>query len=98
MPASKPSRATYPLATIAAYGPDNSRATKLVVGILRRAGQNDPKQMRTWSTDAGDVRNGPLIAAEVADWPHSQGIKETLDYGRIIGCPHEEGIGLSHGP
>lgn len=72
--------------------PDNSRATKLVVGILRRAGQNDPKQMRTWSTDAGDVRNDPLIAAEVADWLHSQGIKETLDYGRIIGCPHEEGI------
>lgn len=92
MPASKPSRARYPLATIAAYGPDNSRATKLVVGILRRAGQDDPDQMRTWSTDAGDVRNDLLIAAEVADWLHSQRIKETLDYGRIIGCPHEEGI------
>jgi hypothetical protein len=92
MPASKTSRAAYPLATIAAYGPDNSRATKLVVGILRRAGQSDPTPMRTWSTDAGDVRSDSLIAAEVADWLHRQGIKRTRDYGRIIGCPHEEGI------
>jgi hypothetical protein len=56
---SKRSGAKYPLATIAAYGPDNRRATKLVVGILRRAGQKDPNQMRTWSTDAGDVRKPP---------------------------------------
>lgn len=42
MPASKPSRLAYPLATIAAYGPDNCRATKLVVGILRRAAQSEP--------------------------------------------------------
>ena len=89
---SKPSGAKYPLATIAAYGPDNRRATKLVVGILRRAGQKDPNQIRTWSTDAGDVRNDPFIAAEVADWLRSQGIKETVNYDRIIGCPHEEGI------
>ncbi len=89
---SKRSGTKYPLATIAAYGPDNRRATKLVVGILRRARQKDPNQMRTWSSDAGDVRNDPVIAAEVADWLHSQGIKETLDYDRIIGCPHEEGI------
>jgi hypothetical protein len=76
--ASRPSRAKYPLATISAYGPDNGRATKLVVGILRRAGQKDANPMRTWSTDAGDVRNDPVIAAELADWLGSQGIKETL--------------------
>jgi len=45
----------YPLATIAAYGPDNTRATKLVVGILRRARQKDADPMRTWTTGAGDV-------------------------------------------
>jgi hypothetical protein len=36
MCASQPSRAKYPLATISAYGPDNRRATKVAVGILRR--------------------------------------------------------------
>jgi hypothetical protein len=50
---SKPSGAKYPLATIAVYGPDNRRATKMVVGILRHARQKDPNPMRTWSTDLG---------------------------------------------
>jgi len=85
-------RAKYPFATISAYGSDNRRATKLVVGILRRAGQKHPNQLRSWSTDAGDVRNDPSIAAEVADWLHTHGIKETRNCDRIIGCPHEEGI------
>ena len=82
----------YPLATIAAYGPDTTRATKLVVGILPRAGQKDANPMRSWSTDASDVRNDPVIAAELADWLRSQGIKDTVSYDRIIGCPHEEGV------
>jgi hypothetical protein len=90
--ASQPSRAKYPLATISAYGPDNRRATKLVVGILRRPEQKDTNPMRTWSTDAGDVRNDPVIVAELTEWLRSQGIKDTLSYDRIIGCPHEEGI------
>ena len=64
---SRPSRARHPLATIAAYGPDTTRATKLVVSILRN-GQTYPSEMRSWSTDAGDVRNDRVIAAEVADW------------------------------
>ena len=90
--ASKRSRAKYPLATISAYGSDNTRATKLVVGILGRAGQKYPSELRSWSSDTGDVRNDRVIAAEVADWLRSQGIKDTLSYDRIIGCPHEEGI------
>ncbi len=89
---SQRSRAKYPLATISAYGPDNRRATKLVVGILRRAGQKDIDSTRTWSIHAGDVRNDPVIAADLADWLRSQGIQETLSHDRIIGCPHEEGI------
>ena len=56
------------LATISAYGPDNKRATKLVVGILRRAGQQAPNPTRRWNTDTSDVRNDPLIAAELAEW------------------------------
>jgi hypothetical protein len=92
MRAAQRSRARYPLATVSAYGPDNRRATKLVAGILRRAGQRDTNPMRSWSTDAGDVRNDPLIAVELADWLRSQGVKDTVSYDRIIGCPHEEGI------
>ena len=64
-----------------------------MVGILRRTGQKDPNPMRSWSTDAGDVRNDPVIAAELGDWLCSQAIKDTVSSDRIIGCPHEEGIG-----
>ena len=85
---SKNSPANYPLATISAYGPDNTRATKLVVGILRRARQKDPGELRSWSTDEGDVRNDRAIAAEVADWLHRQGIKDTVSYDRIIDKRH----------
>jgi hypothetical protein len=89
---SKPSRAQYPLATIGAYGPDNTRATKLVVGVLRRAGQKYPSEMRSWSTDgAGDIRDDRVIATEMADWLKNQGIKHTVSHDRIIRCPHEEG-------
>lgn len=48
--------------------------------------------MRSWSTDTSDVRNDPVIAAELADWLRSQGVNDTVSYDRIIGCPHEEGI------
>ena len=53
----------YPLATIAAYGPDNTFATKLVVSILERDRQREPPAMRTWTTVAVDVRSDPTIAA-----------------------------------
>jgi hypothetical protein len=86
------SRANYPLATISAYGPDNKRATKLVVGILRRPGQRAPHPMRSWNTDTIDVRHDPLIAAELTEWLRSEGIKDTVSHDRIIGCLHEEGI------
>ena len=91
---SQRSRASYPLATVSAYGPDNTRATKLVVGVLRHARQKDPNTIRSWSIDASDVdvRNDVMIAAELADWLRGQGVKQTISYDRIIGCPHEEGI------
>jgi hypothetical protein len=92
MRTSQRSRAAYPLATLSAYGPDNTRATKLVVGILRRAGQKDPNPTRIWSTETSDVRNDLAIAAETADWLRGQGVKKTVGHERFIGCQHEEGI------
>jgi hypothetical protein len=53
-----------------------------VVGIVPRAEQKDANPMRRWSTDAGDVRNDPVIAAELADWLRSQGVKDTISYDR----------------
>jgi hypothetical protein len=85
-------RGRYPLATIAAYGPDTTLATKLVVSVVERPGQDDPTAMRSWTTEAVDVRHDPTIAADVADFVQQHAAKRTISPDRIIGCPHEEGI------
>jgi hypothetical protein len=82
----------YPLATIAAYGPDNRLATKLVVSVLDRPDQHDPSAMRTWTTQMVDARRDPAIAAEVTEFLRQQGVRESVTADRIIGCPHEEGV------
>ena len=54
----------FPLATIAFYGPDDSRATKLVVGIILEEDQ-EPAELRRWFTGRGDIREDPGTAEEV---------------------------------
>jgi hypothetical protein len=84
--------ADFPVATIAAYGPDNTRATKLVVSILQHPGDREPRAMRTWMTEAADVRFDPNVATEVAAFISDCRVKQTVEPDRVIGCPHEEGI------
>jgi len=46
----------WPAATIAFYGPDSNRASKVVVGII--ASENaEVGEMCDWKLDVGDVRN-----------------------------------------
>ena len=49
----------YPVATIAFYGPDNKRASKVAVGIIRAEGA-DPEMTRLFD-DEGDIRRNPEI-------------------------------------
>jgi Protein of unknown function (DUF1186)/SEC-C motif len=76
---------------MAAYGPDNTRATKLVVSIVARP-EREPLRMRTWTTETGDVRSDPTVAAELAAFISECRVRRTVEADRIIGCPHEEGI------
>jgi hypothetical protein len=57
----------WPAATIAFYGPDVSRASKVVVGIVASE-HAEVGEMRDWKLDAGDVRNDPRIAEEILDF------------------------------
>src|SRR5258708_30829420 len=84
--------AAFPLATIATYGPDNTRTTKLVVSILRRPEDPDPSALRTWTTDAGDIRADVKVSAEVAAFIAGHDIKRTAESDRIIGCPPQARI------
>lgn len=82
----------FPLATIAFYGPDDTRATKLSVGIVLAA-DDGVADLRRWFADGNtDIRNDARVAEEVLAFIESAGVKSVVMADRIIGCPHEEGI------
>ena len=81
----------FPLATIAFYGPDDRRATKLAVGIIVGEDQ-EPAELRRWFTEGVDIRDDPDTAEEVLAFLDRFGVRSVTMVDRIIGCPHEEGI------
>jgi hypothetical protein len=81
----------YPVATIAFYGPDASRASKVAVGIVRTE-DAEPTEMKRWFSDTGDVRRDAAIGDEIIEFIEEHGAKTVAMSSGIIGCPHEEGI------
>jgi len=80
----------FPIATIAFYGPDNKRASKVAVGIVMGEDEN-PVSLERWFSDEGDVRNDPGVTAEIIQFIKLYKAKSVSITDRIIGCPHEEG-------
>lgn len=83
---------SYPIATIAAYGPTAARATKLVIAIFTAPSQQQPLELRQWLRTEGDIRNDPGVAEEIRKFVVSHGVKRAVSPPHILGCPHEEGI------
>ncbi len=81
----------YPLGTLAFYGPDDSRASKLAAGIVENA-EDDPVEMRKWYSEQDDLRQKTDILEEVIAFFQRFGVLSVAISDRIIGCPHEEGI------
>jgi hypothetical protein len=81
----------YPVATITLYGPDDTRATKLTVGIVQ-AENADVADLRRWFSEGIDVRNDAAVALKVLAFIEAAGSRSVVMTDRIIGCPHEEGI------
>jgi len=79
----------YPVATIAFYGPDNTRASKVAIGIVRAEGA-EPEMTRLFS-DEGDIRKDLEIANEILKLLTLHGVKSVAVTEGIFGCPHEEG-------
>ena len=46
----------YPVVTVAFYGPDDRRASKVAVGILPND-RTDPDILQRWNVDEGDARD-----------------------------------------
>ena len=81
----------HPVATVALYGPNDSRATKLTVGIVP-AEDAEATDLRRWLSEGTDIHNDAGVAEEVLAFIDAAGAMSIVMTDRIIGCPHEEGI------
>lgn len=86
----------YPVGTIAYYGPDDGRATKVAVGILL-AESAPPSLMERWFSEHGDVRRDANITRRIVEFLDEHGALSVVMTRGIIGCPHEEGIDYPEG-
>lgn len=86
----------YPVATVAFYGPDDQRASKVAVAIVATEG-GTPDPLQRWLSDTSDVRTDPLIMEALLRFIEEHGAKTVVSPNRIIGCPHEEGIDYPEG-
>jgi hypothetical protein len=80
----------WPVATIAFYGPDASRATKVVVGIVPSE-HAEVDQLGKWQLVHGDVRNDAEIATAMLEFMDKHNVLSVAMSDGIMGCPHEEG-------
>ena len=86
----------YPAATVAFYGPDASRASKVSVGIV--PGEDSyVTELRTWSSENADVRRDTKLNIAILQFIEEHGVKTVVMSPGIIGCPHEEGIDYPQG-
>jgi hypothetical protein len=81
---------SFPIATIAYYGPDDQTATKVAVGIIDH--RDEVVELKRWLVRDQDVRIDRAINNEILSFIKERNVKRVAIAGRIIGCPHEEGI------
>ena len=86
----------HPIATVAFYGPDDRRASKVAVGIVATEGAEADPLQRSYSDEA-DIRHDAVTRAEILAFVQEHGVKSVVMLDRIIGCPHEEGIDYPDG-
>ncbi|TCL76554.1 hypothetical protein EDC14_1002313 [Hydrogenispora ethanolica] len=84
----------YPLATIIYYGPTNQDATKVVVSILNE--QDEMMEQHKWVSEK-DLRWNEEINRQIIEFINLHKPQSVVTPGKILGCPHEEGIDYPEG-
>jgi hypothetical protein len=84
------------VATIAFYGPDDRRATKVAVGIVTREGA-EPDILERWYAEDCDLRANDETTHQIRAFLTQHNVVSVVAVDRIIGCPHEEGIDYPDG-
>ncbi len=86
----------YPIATIAFYGPDNKKATKVVVGVFENENQKNPVQMEKWFSN-NEIRTDIKILNAIKNYITKNKVRSVVMGNKILGCPHEAGIDYPEG-
>ncbi|MBI2395183.1 MAG: hypothetical protein HYV09_36775 [Deltaproteobacteria bacterium] len=94
--ARKPTKASQRVGTVAFYGPDDKRASKMVVAVFANPDDEEPSALERWFTE-GDARGDHRLARLAVDFLTRSGVHRIAMADRIIGCPHEEGIDYPEG-
>ena len=86
----------YPVATVAYYGPDDRRASKVSVGIIPSE-DAEVSALERWTSETADVRFDGAVNEAVLRFIEEHAAKSVVGVDRIIGCPHEEGVDYPEG-
>lgn len=86
----------YPVGTVAFYGPDDRRASKVAVTVMA-APDTEPVALRRWFAETGDIRKDDGALKEVMEVLRAHEVHSVAMTDGIIGCPHEEGIDYPEG-
>jgi hypothetical protein len=86
----------YPVGTIAFYGPDDQRASKVAVAVIV-APDTEPVALRRWFAESGELRNDAATFEEIALFLRGHGVHSVTMVKEMLGCPHEEGIDYPEG-
>lgn len=90
------SKPEYPVGTVAYYGPDDHKATKVAVGIILKP-QGEVEHLKRWFGVVLDVREDEKIQAGIQEYLAQYQVKTVVAPPQILGCPHEEGIDYPEG-
>ena len=77
----------YPIGTVAFYGPDDKRTTKIAAGVILRDGAE--AIIERWV--ANNVTTNRKVQNEVEAFFLQHGVKQVAMSEGNMGCPHEEG-------
>lgn len=84
---------TFPIGTIAYYGPDDKITTKIVAGVIKEEGAEPI--IKRWV--ATDVMTNRKARKEIDKFFKKHGVKKVGVSDGNMGCPHEEGKDFPHG-
>lgn len=86
----------FPAATVVWYGPDDTRASKVVVTIVPARGA-EPTDQASFSAETGDLREDPFVGDKVMAFVEKHDVASVFSAEEILGCAHEEGVDFPEG-